>query len=94
MKFPPEIRRLVYQYYFSDLLLASRWERPQIILKNPHNCNCASHKSHIMKQTHPLEMSLIFTCSHIRDEALTEWFKHHVFSFACGCELSEPILSS
>lgn len=89
MKFPAEIRRSVYQYYFSDLLLADPQEQANIIPKSPHNCYCASHKSHTMKRSRPLNMPIISTCSHIKDEALEEWFKHHVFSFACGCELSE-----
>lgn len=89
MKFPAEIRRIVYQYYFSDLLLASPGERPNIIPNSPFDCFCATHKSHTMKRAHPLKMSLIYTCSHIKDEVLEEWFKRYFFSFACGCELSE-----
>lgn len=89
LKFPAEIRRSVYQYYFNDLLLDSSWEGVSIIRKTPHDCVCASHKSHTMRQSRPLDMPIISTCSQIKEESLEEWFKHPVFCFACGCELSE-----
>lgn len=92
MKFPAEIRRIVYRHYFRDLLPNSRWGQSSIIIrKRPHSCICVSHESHAMNSARSLNLSLILTCSHIKDEALEEWFKlkHNVFSFACGCELSE-----
>lgn len=83
MKFPAEIRRSVYKYYFDDLLLPSkRWRRADIIRKSNFDCMCATHKSKTMKLARALEISLICTCSHIKDEALEEWFKRHHFSFA------------
>lgn len=90
MKFPAEIRRRIYQYYFNDLFLVSRWKQPgTIILKRPHNCICAPHQSYTHGLVRPLQMPLISTCSQIKNEALAMWFADNVFHFACGCELSE-----
>ena len=91
MKLPSEIRQMIYRYYFKNLFMVPQCKQHQVILKDPFNCNCATHKSHAKGAAFPLEMPFIYTCSHIKDEALKVWFEDRLFNFACGCELSERV---
>ncbi|KAJ0118472.1 hypothetical protein J7T55_009255 [Diaporthe amygdali] len=94
MKFPAEIRRSVYQYYFNNLFTSHRQHQHNtitIIRQRPHNCICLGHQSYQTGLARRLQMDLIITCTQIKDEVLALWFEGYVFHFACGCELKSSL---
>lgn len=72
MKLPREIRQMVYQYYFKNLVLQRPGAHPSIILKDPIGCDCTTQnlKRYRKGEILPLNMPIILKCSHIKDEAL------------------------
>ncbi|KAL1880696.1 hypothetical protein Daus18300_001310 [Diaporthe australafricana] len=92
LKFPAEIRRNVYQFYFNNFFTSRPEHQSAAVVKlRSHNCSCLAHNSIRLGLARPLRMQLITTNKQIKDEALAMWFQSYVFHFACGCELKHSI---
>jgi hypothetical protein len=84
MKFPPEIRRMIYQEYISDTILK---RKPRFLhyAKEPE-CNCGT-PSQIKRKFHFVDLELAFTSKQDAAEVLPIFYRMRTMLFAYPCEL-------
>ena len=91
MKFPPEIRRMIYSEYLTYNLYQ---ERPRFIRSTKStDCRCGSPCNR-PRRWYPVNLALAFTSKQVSAEVLPMFYRLGPIVFSCPCELVHTFVAN